>query len=59
MNIFNRVKYLDISGNEFEGQKQANLELQRTSAKVVQISDFTIGMFIFNVDTCSVVLHVS
>lgn len=59
MNIFNRVKHLDISGNEFEGQKQANLELHRTSAKVIQISDFTIGMFIFDVDTCSVVLHVS
>ena len=59
MNIFNRVKHLDISENEFERRKQANLELDRTSAKVIQVSGLTIDMVIFDVDTCLVVLHMS
>ena len=59
MNIFNRVKRLGITENEFEGRKQANLELDRTSAKVIQVSGLTIGMVIFDVDTCLMVLHVS
>ena len=33
MNIFNSVKCLSICANEFEGRKQTNLELGRTSAK--------------------------
>ena len=38
------MKCLYISGNEFEGQKQANLELDRTSAKAIQVSGLTIGV---------------
>ena len=59
MNIFNKVKLLGISANEFEGRKQVNLELARTSAKVIQVSGLTIGMVIFDVDMCPVVLHMS
>ena len=33
----------DISGNKFEGRKQANLELHRNSAKVIQVSSLTIS----------------
>ena len=57
--MFNRVKRLGISENEFGGRKQANLEFERTSAEVIQVIGFTIGMVIFDVDTCFVNLHVS
>ena len=59
LNISYLTRCLDISENEFEGRKQVNLELDRTSAKTIQVSGLTIGMVIFNVDMCPVVLHVS
>ena len=46
------MKRLGISENEFERRKQANLELDRTSAKVIQLSGLTISMVIFDVDMC-------
>ena len=58
MNIFNRGKRLGINENEFEGRKQANLELDKTSGKGIQVSVLTISMVIFDVDTCLVILHV-
>ena len=46
-------------GTNSRGRKQANLELDRTSVKVIQVSALTIDMIIFDVDTCPVILHVS
>ena len=57
--LFNRMKHLDINGNEFEKQKQANLKLDRISTKVIQVNGFTIGTVKFDVDTCPVVSYVS
>ena len=38
-------------------EKQANLELDRTSTKVIQASGLTMGMVIFDVDMCPMVLY--